>query len=93
MSEKIKAYVTHWWRSEGIVCVDGEVYDGTGLKYSMPDCMSGCPVVVRKPNWWETKADAIERVKECIGNEIISLEKKLNKLKKLDPATLIKEDE
>ena len=82
-------YVTKYWETKGIFCVEGEV-EGMTLWYRTK---LGYTNYISRHNWHKTKDEAIKRVQECLSQTIASLEKKLAKLKKLDVVSLVKGEE
>lgn len=79
----MKVYITKYALTEGIVEAEAEVWSDVSdrmisLKTHMPFA------IVHKPDWHETRAQAVERAYEMKSKKINSLKKQLKRVDALE---------
>lgn len=78
----MKAYITKYALTDGIEEAEGELSpEGNLFKRNGLDWFWS--PYVRKPDWHETREDAVKRANEMRDKAIKSAEKKLSKLRKM----------
>ena len=76
----MKAWITKYALTEGIILVDARVCDDKEFIVYYCD---GCQNYIHSSDWHETQGEAIEHANKMRINKIASLEKKLAKLKEM----------
>lgn len=78
--EQIKAWVTKYSLTEGILCVNGNICHSINsgmLEYNNYGIAHG-------KDWHRTEEDALKRAEEMRINKIMSLKKSISKMEKLE---------
>ena len=84
----VKAYITKYWETQGIVLCDVEIVSSQAVKRFVDNPRFGGMYFYRNDYFFD-KADAIAHVTKLRDKKIASLKKKLEKLESMDVPGLV----
>lgn len=80
----MKVWITSYALTKGVFEIEAEICEDTIYQGSMiKEVSEGLPIYYHKPHWWHSKELALVRAEQMRNAKIKSMEKQIEKLKKL----------
>lgn len=77
----MKVWISKYALTQGIYEVEGEIAESYSKMFCVPKSGKTFAMYFHKPDWYETKAEAIVRAEQMRANKLKALDKQIAKIK------------